>query len=486
MNILNLAGLPVLVWFVWRFLWGPFLSPTTTYHVPPTINWNDLQSLLAADTPPSSPVLVKFSPQQKWLSTKVGNVLWTPAQFTKLSQTIESVGSTMVNLRSSTPRMKTNNNSFTHYYNSAHDRRHATATAKHTTTRTKLREALQKIWGNSSGAQSLAAPVHYYLAPDTQSLPPELLPYDPTTLLTFIPDGCLLDDTRHPLVQESEQCRGLSSTMWIGQSGGVSAAMHYDLQHNFYVQASGMKRFNIIAPSNHPLLDLYPRWHGSQRQGQVHYPTIAHQVASKTYVAELQKGDALYLPPLWLHYVESMQGGVATNFWTDSLCSDLWKQLLQTFEPIDSADPYVVGGSEGGNWNALYDKKVNALIQAKAMVDIVLSQVDGLFAARKMQGLHHRGKNFTTTCIKSCSSGRCNGIGRAGISQLCTSSRSFQVKTSVRVVLNSYASGLNGLEEGSRSLLLSEWVDEFILFAIKKGGHRVSCVEIYVDECFEL
>jgi hypothetical protein len=35
-------------------------------------------------------------------------------------------------------------------------------------------------------------------------------------------------------------------------------------------------------------------------------------------------------------------------------------------------------------------------------------------------------------------------------------------------------------------LLLSEWVDEFILFAIKKGGHRVSCVEIYVDECFEL
>jgi hypothetical protein len=482
MNTLKLyilAGLPVLVWFAYRSLWRPASIPTRTQHVPPTIHWNDLQSLLANNTPPSSPVLVKASPQQKWLSTKIGNILWTPAQFIKLSRTIDRVGSTLVNLRSSTSRMK--HNSFTHFYNSAHDRRRATAKAKHITIRTKLREALQKIWGNTSNVQSSS--VHYYLAPDIDSLPPELLPYDPHTLLEFVPEGCLLDDTRHLWIRESEQCRGLSSTMWIGQSD-VSAAMHYDLQHNFYVQASGMKRFTIIAPSNHHLLDLYPRWHGSQRQGQVHYPNIAHLVKSKTHVVELQKGDALYLPPLWLHYVESLQSGIAVNFWTDSLFSDLWKQLLQTFEPMSSLDTYVLGGSEGGNWSAFYEKRVHVLIQAKAMVDIVLSQVNGKFTGRKLQVPHHRAKN-STTCIKLCSLGRCNGIDRAGISQLCASGRSFQVKAPIKNLLNGYARGLNGIDEGSRSLLLSEWVDEFIFFAVKKAGHRLSCVEVYVDECLQ-
>ena len=139
-----------------------------------------------------------------------------------------------------------------------------------------LRDALSLIWPSvvdsvpgKAPTGSTAGPYahsHFYLSMDVTSLDPDMLPYDPDTLLTWIPDGCVVDDTRFTN-RPAQLCRGLASNLWIGASG-VSATMHYDLQHNIVVQASGTKRWIAFPPERHGMFRLHPRWHGSQRQGQ--------------------------------------------------------------------------------------------------------------------------------------------------------------------------------------------------------------------------
>ena len=60
-------------------------------------------------------------------------------------------------------------------------------------------------------------------------------PHHPERLLTFLPEACLEDDTRMD-AHAPTRCRGLGMTLWLG-AAGVSAAAHFDLQHNLVLQA---------------------------------------------------------------------------------------------------------------------------------------------------------------------------------------------------------------------------------------------------------
>ena len=75
----------------------------------------------------------------------------------------------------------------------------------------------------------------------------------------------------------------------------------------------------------------------------------------------------LYVPPLWFHYVESLEAGVAANFWTDSLASDTWLQLTnRSAEDSDNA----------GTWHGLFSHSADAihvLRRGGALVRTVLS-----------------------------------------------------------------------------------------------------------------
>jgi hypothetical protein len=153
-------------------------------------------------------------------------------------------------------------------------------------------------------------------------------------LLEFLPGGCLADDRRWADKTESEShldsvCRGLGGQMWLGVPG-ASATMHYDLQHNFFLQAHGQKRFTLLPPSAHLSVRLHPRWHGSRRQAQLHLPHIAASINETAFVITLGAGDALYVPPMWFHHVESLETNVAMNFWTNSLHSDSWQFLTRS------------------------------------------------------------------------------------------------------------------------------------------------------------
>jgi hypothetical protein len=135
--------------------------------------------------------------------------------------------------------------SFTHH----HDGEPYNTPSRHSTAKVTLSEALPQLWPDEGGGRGGrwwwpwggAPPVHYL------SLDMADLPYDFVGLLgteQFLPAGCLPDDTRWSKLagaggaQASAApavCRGLVSQMWLG-APGVSAAAHYDLQHNIFVQ----------------------------------------------------------------------------------------------------------------------------------------------------------------------------------------------------------------------------------------------------------
>ncbi len=128
----------------------------------------------------------------------------------------------------------------------------------------------------------------------------------------------LLETHRVPLLDASVQPR-----LWIGNQ--VTTPAHFDSYHNIAVVACGRRRFTLFPPEqvgnlhvgpldfaptaaamSLPLLDAAddPRW-----------PRLAEALAH-AQVAELEPGDAIYVPPVWWHNVASLdQLNALVNFW---------------------------------------------------------------------------------------------------------------------------------------------------------------------------
>lgn len=123
-----------------------------------------------------------------------------------------------------------------------------------------------------------------------------------------------------------------SAALWLG-SGGSVTPLHYDTSHNVYVQLHGAKRFQLLPPSAAAKAHLYPSLHPGYRQslldisapglagfngsssqsrgGAVTVPTAkaaraSLELAASAVTVTLRPGDALILPPYWLHSVEAL------------------------------------------------------------------------------------------------------------------------------------------------------------------------------------
>ena len=102
--------------------------------------------------------------------------------------------------------------------------------------------------------------------------------------------------------------------MWIA-TGGVQAALHYDVYHNVLVQIAGTKRVWLLPPSELPNLRMYPSLHPRYRHSQLPAegaapaasPPHACDVYANVQHVDLQPGQALYIPPFWSHSVETFQ-----------------------------------------------------------------------------------------------------------------------------------------------------------------------------------
>jgi hypothetical protein len=112
-------------------------------------------------------------------------------------------------------------------------------------------------------------------------------------------------------------------SLWLGNRSRVAA--HFDVPDNIACCAAGRRRFTLFPPEElenlyvgpldftpagqaismvdfkHPDFERFPRFRKALRHAQV---------------AELEAGDALFLPSMWWHHVEALDGfNLLINYW---------------------------------------------------------------------------------------------------------------------------------------------------------------------------
>lgn len=100
-------------------------------------------------------------------------------------------------------------------------------------------------------------------------------------------------------------------------------AVHYDQQHNLYLQVRGAKRFLLFDAKDLPAMYPYPVHHPLDRKGMVDLerPDLdglprSASLAGRGVEALLERGDILFMPMSWFHLVHSIGGeNVSLNYW---------------------------------------------------------------------------------------------------------------------------------------------------------------------------
>ncbi len=124
-----------------------------------------------------------------------------------------------------------------------------------------------------------------------------------------------------PLVPASAAPR-----IWLGHASNVST--HYDTVDNLACVVAGRRRFTLYAPELIESLYVGPidntmagqpvSLAASSPADSAKYPRFA-EIRDQALVAELEAGDALYLPKLWWHQVEALSPfNTLVNYWWDA------------------------------------------------------------------------------------------------------------------------------------------------------------------------
>jgi len=126
-----------------------------------------------------------------------------------------------------------------------------------------------------------------------------------------------------------------SASIWIGNR--VTASCHYDTPDNLACCAVGRRRFTLFPPEQ--IDNLYPGPLEPTPGGQVvsvvdfdrpdfdRHPRFRDALAS-AQTAELEPGDAIFIPSMWWHHVRSLAPfNVLVNYWWRSVPSFLSSPL---------------------------------------------------------------------------------------------------------------------------------------------------------------
>jgi uncharacterized protein (DUF1810 family) len=117
--------------------------------------------------------------------------------------------------------------------------------------------------------------------------------------------------------------RDALASIWIGNRTRIAA--HYDLPDNIAVVAAGRRRFTLFPPDQ--LANLYIGPIDFTPAGQAismvdfHAPDLARfprfaAALEQAQVAELEAGDALFIPSMWWHHVEALDSfNILVNYW---------------------------------------------------------------------------------------------------------------------------------------------------------------------------
>ena len=119
---------------------------------------------------------------------------------------------------------------------------------------------------------------------------------------------------------------GIGPRIWLGHASNVSA--HYDALDNLACVVAGSRRFTLFAPELIGQLYVGPidntmagqpvSLAASSAPDPDKYP-LFQDVKDMALIAELNPGDAIYLPKLWWHKVESRSSfNGLVNYWWDA------------------------------------------------------------------------------------------------------------------------------------------------------------------------
>lgn len=112
-------------------------------------------------------------------------------------------------------------------------------------------------------------------------------------------------------------------SIWLGNKSRIAA--HHDMPNNIACCVAGKRRFTLFPPNQ--IENLYIGPLDFTPAGQAISLVDFHQVDFKKFpkfrtalkyaqVAELEPGDALFLPSMWWHHVEGLsQFNVLINYW---------------------------------------------------------------------------------------------------------------------------------------------------------------------------
>ena len=126
-------------------------------------------------------------------------------------------------------------------------------------------------------------------------------------------------------------------SLWVGNQSRIAA--HYDVTDNIACVAAGKRRFTLFPPNQ--LDNLYIGPLDFTPAGQpaslvdfsdpdlVKHPKFA-EAMQHAQVAELEAGDAIFIPSMWWHHVEGLSCfNVLVNYW--------WRQVdIQIGAPMDA------------------------------------------------------------------------------------------------------------------------------------------------------
>jgi len=113
------------------------------------------------------------------------------------------------------------------------------------------------------------------------------------------------------------------ASIWIGNRTRIAA--HYDLPDNIACVAAGRRRFTLFPPDQ--LKNLYIGPLDLTPAGQAISMVDFHQPDFKSHpkfeealvhaqVAELEAGDAIFIPSMWWHHVEALESfNILVNYW---------------------------------------------------------------------------------------------------------------------------------------------------------------------------
>ena len=158
--------------------------------------------------------------------------------------------------------------------------------------------------------------------------------------------------------------RELLSSIWIGTRTRIAA--HNDFPHNLACCAVGRRRFTLFPPDQFANLYLGPIDHTPAGRPvsmvDLKNPDFAafprfREALDHAVTAELEPGDAVFIPSLWWHHVEALEPfNVLVNYWW----RDSPRYLGQPQDALNHAMLAIrdLPGDEKAMWRALFDHYV--------------------------------------------------------------------------------------------------------------------------------